>query len=104
MVNSTANVVRIRTTHDGCGPVEGIITGTGRTPELALAAVQRAAEKLAQEKSEEFARSIVGIMRNMSGQAQDLFEVVDVRITAGAMEGEGSGWLAYGTLARIYQP
>jgi hypothetical protein len=43
-------------------------------------------------------------MRNMSGQAQDLFEVVDVRITAGAMEGEGSGWLAYGTLARIYQP
>jgi hypothetical protein len=28
------------------------------------------------------------------------FEVVDVRLTPGAMEGGGNGWLAYGTLLR----
>ena len=28
------------------------------------------------------------------------FEVVDVRLTPGVMEGGGSGWLAYGTLVR----
>jgi hypothetical protein len=28
------------------------------------------------------------------------FEAVDVRLTVGVLDGGGSGWLAYGTLAR----
>jgi hypothetical protein len=28
------------------------------------------------------------------------FEVVDVHMTVGVMDGGGNGWLAYGTLAR----
>ena len=28
------------------------------------------------------------------------FEVVDVRLTVGVMDGGGNGWLAYGTLAK----
>ena len=32
---------------------------------------------------------------------QRQFEVVDVRLTPGVMEGGGDGWLAYGTLVNV---
>src|SRR5216683_1536940 len=39
-----------------------------------------------------------------SGPPEWRFEVVDVRLTPALMEGGGSGWLAYGTLAREGNP
>ena len=44
-----ARVVRIRTTHDAGGSAYGVATGTGATPQLALAELRREAEGLAQQ-------------------------------------------------------
>ena len=49
MAEWTANVVRIRTTSDGSGPVVGVITGTGATPDEALAELWKAVEGPARE-------------------------------------------------------
>ena len=40
-----------------------------------------------------------GVVPSWSRPREWRFEVVDVRLTPALMEGEGSGWLAYGTLA-----
>jgi hypothetical protein len=40
-----------------------------------------------------------GVVPSWSRPREWRFEVVDVRLTPGLMEGGGSGWLAYGTLA-----
>jgi hypothetical protein len=48
MVQWAADVVRIRTTHDGSGRACGIVTGMGATAEAALAALGRQADALAQ--------------------------------------------------------
>jgi hypothetical protein len=53
MVDSAARVVRIRTTQDDGGRACGIVTGTGATPQLALAALRREAEGLAQQAGQE---------------------------------------------------
>jgi hypothetical protein len=57
MVNWTASVARIRTTHDGSGRAYGIVTGMGVNPTAALDALQREAETLAQHAGEQAAEA-----------------------------------------------
>ena len=104
MTSTTDPAVAIRTTSDGAGPPEGIATGMGPSPELALSALQRAAQAAAREAvasaegqaSQGFAGRIILGMPHALRKWQ--FEVVDVRLVPTAMEGGESGWLAYGTL------
>jgi hypothetical protein len=56
MVNWTASVARIRTTHDGSGRAYGIVTGMGVIPTAALAALQGEAETQAAKAAEATAR------------------------------------------------
>ena len=96
----------IRTTSDDAGPPEGIATGMGPSPELALSALQRAAQAAA---GEAVASAEGQIPRGFAARVdQDLphvrhlrerrFEVVDVRLVPAPVHGGESGWLAYGTL------
>lgn len=57
MVIWTADVVRVRTTHDGVGRTCDVVTGMGATPEQALETLRseakRTAQKLEQQAAEE---------------------------------------------------
>jgi hypothetical protein len=57
MVNWTASMTRMRTTHDGSGRAYGIVTGMDVTPAAALAALKREAEALAQNAGERAAKA-----------------------------------------------
>jgi CO/xanthine dehydrogenase Mo-binding subunit len=149
MVQWAADVVRMRTTHDGNGGACGVVTGMGATAEAALAALRREAEALAQQLGEQAVQADEAAEkasddRRVQARRRELeklreeklsrgvhpvptghqlemeesrrrkprdkgpwywrFEVVDVRLTPGLMEGGGSGWLAYGTLALEDEP
>ena len=111
-----ARVRTIRTTRDGAGQAYGIVTGMAATPDTALAELMRNAEARAESLD---ARSLYPSSHDPRTPAQQRaerlreltepfpepasrgsFEVVDVRLTVGVMDGGGDGWLAYGTLAR----
>ena len=125
MVHWTATVVAVRTTHDDSGHVCGdVVTGSGATSELALAALQAKAEEVAQKVGQHAAEQVdaaveaaqrrlaEGDQTNMilypgSEPPADMFwefEVVDVRLTPGPIAGRDSGWLAYGTLTWVGKP
>ena len=95
MRKSGAHVRTIRTTCDGVGRAYGIITGMAATPNEALAELWRNAEAQAEPLDEQRAREEMYEPFARSGA----FEVVDVHLTVGVMDGGGNGWLAYGTLA-----
>lgn len=57
MADWTASVVRMRTTSSDGGDAVGIVTGTGATPEQALAALRQQAEQLAQQAGEQAAEA-----------------------------------------------
>jgi hypothetical protein len=102
----------IRTTRDGVGRAYGIVTGIAATPDEALAELRRIAEAQAEsleprkpaEQRAELLRELYEPFPESAPAAQSAslgpFEVVDVRLTAGVMDGRGNGWLAYGTLAK----
>ena len=106
-----ARVRTIRTTDDGAGRAYGIVTGMAATPDEALAELMRHAEARA-ESLDPRPRDRRTPAQQRAARLQELtdpfeesappgsFEVVDVRLTADVMDGGGSGWLAYGTLAR----
>jgi len=102
-----ARVRTIRTTGDGAGRAYGIVTGMAATPGEALAELRRNAEAQAEsldprtprEQRAERLRELYEPFGE-SAPAAGSFEVVDVRLTAGVMDGSGNGWLAYGTLAQ----
>ena len=116
MVHWTARVVTIRTTRDGTGRAYDVVMGLGATPELAMAALRIEAEKAAQRAVEgtSAAKKAMSAADQRAGiafgepmpqpQSGTRFEVVDVRFTPSSMEGGGSGWLAYGTLASDPNP
>jgi hypothetical protein len=58
MAEWTANVVRVRTTSDGSGPVVGVVTGTGATPDEALAGLWEAVEGPAREALRPLAEAV----------------------------------------------
>jgi hypothetical protein len=106
-----ARVRTIRTTRDGVGRAYGIVTGVAATPDKALAELMRNAEAQAEshdprshnprtpgEQRAERLRELTEPFEESASLGS--FEVVDVRLTAGVMNGGGSGWLAYGTLAQ----
>jgi hypothetical protein len=104
-----ASLVAIRTTHgDGDGLVYDVVTGMGVTPELALAQLRSQAQETASETVRKAAASAEATQgpaneRTFDSRLEDQewrFEVVDVRLTPGPIEGADSGWLAYGTLVR----
>ncbi len=119
MANWTARVVTARTTCDDAGRACDVVTGTGVTPELALAALQAKAEEAAQQEARQREEKIAeesrhpGLVafiletqppeRRAPGRAWQ-FEVVDVRFTPGPIESGDSGWLAYGTLSWRDEP
>jgi len=96
MKESGDRVKTIRTTRDDVGHAYGIVIGMAATPAEALVELKRKAEDAVESLG--LARELVDALE-ASGPSKP-FEVVDVHFTAGVMEGGGSGWLAYGTLAR----
>jgi hypothetical protein len=81
------------------------------TPGEALAELQRNAEAQAESLNPETpaalspAQQRAERLRELTEPFEESaslgsFEVVDVRLTAGAMDGGGNGWVAYGTLAQ----
>jgi|KBSMisStaDraftv2_1062788.scaffolds.fasta_scaffold153129_3 hypothetical protein len=102
----------IRTTLDGVGRAYGIVTGMAATPDEALAELRRNAEAQAEsleprkpagqraERLRELYEPFPGSSPAAQLEPTGPFEVVDVRLTAGIMDGGGDGWLAYGTLAK----
>ena len=116
----------IRTTSDGPGHPHGIATGLGPSPGLALSALKQEAQAQAEKAASRHERATAPVPRPTSapeassagrrtsaaavegvrrgpapplpGDSEWRFEVVDVRLMPGVIEGEQSGWLAYGTL------
>lgn len=106
MRESGARVRTIRTTRDDVDRAYGIVTGMAATPDEALVKLRSNAEALAESleprklaKERELVESYQPFEESVPG-AIGPFEVVDVHLTAGVMESGGSGWLAYGTLAK----
>jgi len=96
-----AHVKTIRTTRDGVGRVYGIVIGMAATPDQARAEVSRNAEVEAQLlEPRKPARGVVAAYIAFEESTPGAYEVVDVHFTAGVIDGGGSGWLAYGTLAK----
>ena len=107
-----ARVRTIRTTLDGVGRAYGIVTGMAATPDEALAELRRNAEAQAEsleprkpaeqraERLRELYEPFPGSAPAAQSESIGPFEVVDVRLTVGVMDGGGDGWLAYGTLAK----
>jgi len=99
-----ARVRTLRTTLDGVGRAYGIVTGMAATPDEALAELRRNAEAQAESLETEQRAELYqpSPRRAPAAQPESIgpFEVVDVRLTAGVMDGGGDGWLAYGTLAK----
>jgi hypothetical protein len=112
MGESGARVRTIRTTRDVVGRAYGIVTGMAATPDEALAELIRNAEAQAEsldprtpgEQRAERLRELTQPFEESAPAAQSVslgpFEVVDLRLTAGVMDGGGNGWLADGTLAQ----
>jgi hypothetical protein len=130
MTDSVVRVVRIRTTDDRPGQALDIVTGTGATPQLALAALWREAQDRAEKAvadAEAAKPRYTGGPYSIKGKPGEpdimvpgpppwsrkpqsepqvheprvhRFEVIDVRLTPTRLDGADSGWLAYGTLAR----
>ena len=94
----------LRTTLDGVGRAYGIVTGMAATPDEALAELRRNAEAQAESlETRKRAELYEPVPRGAPAARPESigpFEVVDVRLTAGVMDGGGDGWLAYGTLAK----
>jgi hypothetical protein len=113
--------VRIRTTSDGDGHPHGVATGMGLSPDLALAALQQAAQirakaEAARHEPDELPpadtphpRPLTSVElaaggdrvagRPVPDEPQEWrWEVVDVRLVPGAVDGGAPGWVAYGTL------
>jgi hypothetical protein len=120
--------VTIRTTSDGPGHPHGIATGLGPSPGLALSALKQEAQAQAERAASRHERATAPVPRPTSapeassagrrtsaaavegagrgpalsplpGDSREWrFEVVGVRLMPGVIEGEQSGWLAYGTL------
>lgn len=119
MERITAGSVRIRTTSDGQGVAVGICAGTGTSPMLALADLQkrglaaveeliaadRAAEARPAEARSAEARSADGLDVDGDGgigaPVEISYEVVGVLLSSGLIEGGFPGWCAYGTLRAI---
>ena len=99
-----ARVRTLRTTLDGVGRAYGIVTGMAATPDEALAELRRNAEaqveSLEARKRAELYQPVPRGAPAAQPESTGPFEVVDVRLTAGVMDGGGDGWLAYGTLAK----
>ena len=112
-----ARVRTIRTTGDSAGHAYGIVTGMAATPDAALAELMRNAEARAESldagslyaprshdrrtPAQQRAERLRELTEPFAEPASPgSFEVVDVRLTVGVMDGGGDGWLAYGTLAR----
>jgi hypothetical protein len=99
-----ARVRTLRTTLDGVGRPYGIVTGMAATPDEALAELRRnadaQAESLETRKLAEMYQPSPRRAPAAQPEPTGPFEVVDVRLTAGVMDGGGDGWLAYGTLAK----
>ena len=93
----------LRTTFDGVGRAYGIVTGMAATPDEALAELGRNAEAQVESfearKRAELYQPVPRGAPAAQPESTGPFEVVDVRLTAGGMDGGGDGWLAYGTLA-----
>jgi hypothetical protein len=125
MPRITVPAVTIRTTSDGEGYPQGIATGMGQSPELALLALKQQAQT--QAKTTAARRTRPGFHRSSASASPPLstseippggrpagarqvdpslhdeslewrFEVVDVHLAPLLMEGGERGWLAYGTL------
>jgi hypothetical protein len=118
----TVPAVTIRTTNDSKGHPHGIATGTGLNPDLALAALQQAAQIRAAEEAARHeppdglpaagppaSRSLTGVglaagghpeaASPLPGDPQEWrFEVVDLRLVGGVLDRGAAGWVAYGTL------
>jgi hypothetical protein len=118
----TVPTVTIRTTNDSKGHPQGIATGTGLNPDLAVAALQQAAQIRAEEEAARYeppdglpaagppaSRSLTGAelaaaddrlaASPLPGDPQEWrFEVVDLRLVAGVLDRGAAGWVAYGTL------
>jgi hypothetical protein len=113
--------VTIRTPSDGDGNPHGIATGIGLSPNLALTALQQAAQIRAEEEAarhepDDFPPADARASRPPTGAelaagghrvaARPLpedplewrFEVIDVRLVPGVLVGGTAGWVAYGTL------
>lgn len=104
MTERDARVRTLRTTLDGVGRAYGIVTGMAATPDEALAALRRNAEAQAESletrKRAELYQPVPRRAPAAQPESTGPFEVVDVRLTAGVMDGGSDGWLAYGTLAK----
>jgi hypothetical protein len=105
MVHWTANVITARTTIplEGSGDTCDVVTGLGATPELAVAALhanaEEAAHKVGQQTAELIEAADEDAKRRFGRHTDWQFEVIDVRLTPGPIEGGSSGWAAYGTLS-----
>jgi hypothetical protein len=115
MPRIVVSVVTIRTTSDSPWraepkwPAQGIVTGMGLSPELALKELeqqtQTRAEKVAEPYNTPDSPPIIKEFRRQGRLPEDpadvpkqwRFEVVDVRLAPAVIEGK-NGWLAYGTL------
>ena len=127
MARITVPPVTIRTTSDGPGHPHGVATGLGPSPELALSALKQGAQAQADEAASRYERATApaprpasapgapsagrptsaaavegvgrGPARALPGDSREWrFEVVGVSLMPGVIEGQQSGWLAYGTL------
>jgi hypothetical protein len=113
----TVPAVTIRTTNDSKGHPQGIATGTGLNPDLALAALQQAAQSRAEEQAARYeppdglpaaghpaSRSLTGVESAAgdypvaAGPQEWRFEVIDLRLVGGVLDRGAAGWVAYGTL------
>jgi len=118
----TVPAVTIRTTNDSKGHPQGIATGTGLNPDLALAALQQAAQSRAEEEAARYeppdglpaaglpaagppaSRSLTGVelgagdYRLAASPQVWRFEVIDLRLVGGVLDRGAAGWVAYGTL------
>ena len=119
---------------EGSGDTCDVVTGLGATPELAVTALHANAEETAHRIGQQTAELIDAAViakeeerqrRQGEDQLETLitrreepvtwrdiientswkFEVIDVRLTPGPIEGGSSGWLAYRTLSwASYRP
>jgi hypothetical protein len=113
----TVPAVTIRTTNDTKGHPQGVATGTGLNPDLALAALRQAAQIRAEEEAARYeppdglpaagppaSRSLTGAelapddYRTAASPQEWRFEVIDLRLAGGVLDRGAAGWVAYGTL------
>jgi hypothetical protein len=84
--------IRLRTTSDGSGFPHRVVTGTGSTPQTALASLAEDAEAAAEQMAAAFADDA-----RADAVVSWAFEVVDVHLIMGNPV-TARTWAAYGTL------